>query len=190
MPQEERRVIGDEVLVALGGNEGDARQTVLDAMGELAARVGEISVSALYQTPAFPAGAGPEFINAACLYGSEKSPSDLLAMLHDIEAEFGRERVARWGQRTLDLDLIACGDQVLPDATRLRAWIDMPLSAQQTKAPDQLLLPHPRVQDRPFVLVPLADVAPDWVHPVLGRTVVEMLAAHSDDARAEIQRIA
>jgi len=189
MPQGKHSVSGKKVLVALGGNEGDARKTVLDAAGELAAAFGDVTLSKLYQTPAFPAGAGPDFVNAACVFSSERTPEDILAILHGIEADFGRERVVRWGQRTLDLDLIACGDHVLPDVTRLLAWMDLDISAQQTHAPDQLLLPHPRVQDRPFVLVPLVDVAPDWVHPVLGKTVVEMLDAHSADARAEITRL-
>ena len=89
----------------------------------------------------------------------------------------GRERVQRWGQRTLDLDLIASGDLVLPNGEIHQYWRDLPLEQQMSTAPDQLVLPHPRMQDRAFVLVPMAKIAPDWVHPVLKQSVLEMLDA-------------
>lgn len=101
----------------------------------------------------------------------------------------GRERGTRWGQRTLDLDLLAMGDLVLPDAQVYAHWRDLPLEDQARRAPEQLILPHPRLQDRAFVLVPLSDVAPDWRHPVLGRTVLEMRDALSPEALAEVRRI-
>ncbi|GAA6178258.1 2-amino-4-hydroxy-6-hydroxymethyldihydropteridine diphosphokinase [Sulfitobacter pacificus] len=130
--------------------------------------------SALYSTPAFPAGNGPDYVNAAARISAPWDAAQALAVLHDIEAEFGRTRETRWGQRTLDLDLIAFGDQVLPDRQTYKEWRDLPADAQRTTVPQELILPHPRLQDRAFVLVPLADVAPDWVHPVLKLSVTEM----------------
>jgi 2-amino-4-hydroxy-6-hydroxymethyldihydropteridine diphosphokinase len=97
--------------------------------------------------------------------------------LHDIETRFGRRRAQRWGMRTLDIDLLAMGDSVLPDADTQDRWRNLPPDAQIGATPGELILPHPRLQDRAFVLVPLADVAPDWVHPRLGLTVRDMLAA-------------
>jgi 2-amino-4-hydroxy-6-hydroxymethyldihydropteridine diphosphokinase len=66
---------------------------------------------------------------------------------------------------------------VLPDAATYQRWRDLPMAQQRSEAPDQLILPHPRLHERAFVLVPLCDVAPDWVHPVSGLSVAEMCAA-------------
>lgn len=92
----------------------------------------------------------------------------------------------RWGSRTLDLDLIMAGEQVIPSAEVVQSWMDLDPDAQKEKAPDQLLLPHPRLQDRAFVLVPAMDVAPDWRHPLLGRTLRELHDALPKDELAAI----
>lgn len=101
----------------------------------------------------------------------------------------GRERKQRWGQRVIDLDLLAMGDAVLPNKAAWEHWYGLPLAEQQRRAPDELILPHPRLQDRAFVLVPLADVAADWVHPVLGKTVAQMVAALEPRQFAALQVI-
>lgn len=90
----------------------------------------------------------------------------------------GRQRGGgRWGARVIDLDLLAMADLVLPDIVFQDKWRHLPLDEQKIRAPDRLILPHPRLQDRTFVLVPLADIAPMWRHPRTGQTVAEMLAA-------------
>ena len=91
--------------------------------------------------------------------------------------------------RTLDLDLLAFGAQVLPDRAAQVAWMELPADAQHLHAPDQLVVPHPRLQDRAFVLVPLADVAADWVHPVTQRSVANMLAALDPAEVAQVRAI-
>lgn len=182
-----------QALLAFGANlprgERPPEATILASLGALAAAgAPPVRVSRLYRTPCFPAGAGPDYVNAAAMITLRHviDAEELLALLHRIEADFGRERQRRWGMRTLDIDLIALGDSVLPDAGTWQAWKDLPADQQSIRTPDRLILPHPRLQDRAFVLVPLADVAPDWRHPLLGRTVAEMRDALSAEALAEV----
>ncbi|MEM7732961.1 MAG: 2-amino-4-hydroxy-6-hydroxymethyldihydropteridine diphosphokinase [Pseudomonadota bacterium] len=169
------------LLIALGANlpshAGPPEQSLADSV-KFFPRYGfeDVKASRLYRTPCFPPGAGPDYINCAAIAAIDDTAEAVLSRLHAIEAEFGRERRQRWGQRSLDLDLIAMGDAVRPDLETYQAWRDLPPEAQRQEAPEQLILPHPRLQDRAFVLVPLMDVAPDWVHPVLGLSVREMVA--------------
>lgn len=143
---------------------------MLQSMG-----IESLSVSRLYRTPCFPAGTGSDFVNAAATVTCTLSPNELLTLLHLVESRLGRVRDTRWGARTLDIDLIAMGDWVFPDPETFQQWYDLPPIRQAEIAPDQLILPHPRMHQRAFVLIPLADVAPDWRHPVLGLTVAEMV---------------
>ncbi len=180
-------------LVAFGSNlnfgDFSPDQTIIDAVAALAAEGLPVArLSGLYQTPCFPAGAGPDYVNAAASIPLRHSQTatDVLAILHRVEAQFGRERIARWGMRTLDIDLLALDDSVLPNRATVQHWLDLPADQQRSMAPDQLILPHPRVQDRAFVLVPLAEVAPDWCHPILGKTTLQMLADLSACDRAQV----
>ncbi|MEM9584490.1 MAG: 2-amino-4-hydroxy-6-hydroxymethyldihydropteridine diphosphokinase [Pseudomonadota bacterium] len=144
-------------------------------------------VSRFYATPAFPPGSGPDFVNAAIAVETSLAPHALLSRLHKIERELGRERKSRWAARTIDLDLIAFDDCVLPDLETFEEWSALPLEQQMNLAPDHLILPHPRLQDRSFVLGPLCDIASDWRHPVLGQTAAEMFAARPDAERASLK---
>jgi len=163
---------------------------VTDAIETLAERTGTVpTVSRFFRTPAFPPGSGPDFVNAALALDWPGSPKALLALLHEVEAEFGRTRRARWEARVLDLDLIALGDTVHPDDDTQTHWRTLSPEAAGRCAPEGLVLPHPRLQDRGFVLVPMAEIAPDWCHPVTGESVTAMLAGLSDAERAEIRPI-
>ncbi len=184
--------ISQKALIALGSNEesalGDARETVQKAMS----LVGELSeetpqFSRLYGTVSFPAGAGPDYVNACMVISTALPAIDLMRKLHQIEASANRERTVRWGQRTLDLDLIGLDAEVYPGAATQTKWRDLSLAQQQELTPTELILPHPRVQDRGFVLIPMLDVAPNWKHPLTHQTVAQMAAALPASQRDDVR---
>lgn len=180
-----------KALVLLGSNTAfeleKSAKLISDALNCLSERGLRItSVSHYYSTACFPAGAGPDFINVAAQLMVDETAENLLAKLHQTENAFGRERPSRWAQRTLDIDLIAYDDRVAPDRDTFSHWMNLPLERQMKEAPDQLILPHPRLQDRGFALIPLAEIAPNWRHPVLGKTIQQMADALSEDAKNEV----
>lgn len=180
-------------LVALGANlsslVGSPSETLREALKLISRSCYEVlAVSRLWTTPAFPKGSGPDYVNAAAILLTDCSAEETLDFLHEIEFRLGRVRNAeRWASRGIDLDLLAVEDLVLPTVEMQKHWRLLSAEAQRSVAPTQLILPHPRIQDRAFVLVPLADVAPQWVHPVLGKSVAQMLGELPAEERAEIK---
>ncbi|WP_299816260.1 2-amino-4-hydroxy-6-hydroxymethyldihydropteridine diphosphokinase [uncultured Jannaschia sp.] len=176
-------------LVALGANLGNAvafnAQAIVAAAHRVPGRVA--GMSRLYRTPAYPKGAGPDFVNAVLATYCSLPPAAMLRALHAIEARHGRRRDRRWGARSLDLDLLGRGAIVRPDRAVLKGWIGLDPERQAQEAPGELILPHPRLQDRAFVLVPLAGIAAGWRHPLSGRRVAEMVSRLSGADRREIR---
>ncbi|KIC40016.1 2-amino-4-hydroxy-6-hydroxymethyldihydropteridine pyrophosphokinase [Ruegeria sp. ANG-R] len=171
-----------KAVIALGANlslRGHGPKVTLEQSLAAMAGAGLVirATSRFFATPCFPAGAGPDYVNAAVLIETDLTPQGVLDLLHRIEHDFERAREQRWGMRTLDLDLVCWDDLVLPDDAEYQRWLTLAPEDQARCAPEHLILPHPRLQDRAFVLVPMADVAPDWRHPVLDRTVTQMVAA-------------
>lgn len=183
---------GDKALIALGANmaspEGGPAATLRAALAWLGRDGLRLSaVSRFYTSPAFPAGSGPDFVNAAAVIDGVHDAESLLHRLHAAETTLGRKRMQRWGPRSIDLDLIALGSGIAPDLAGFTLWHSLPLDEQTRRAPGHLVLPHPRMQDRAFVLVPLAEIAANWVHPVLGKSVAEMAAALPLAQREELK---
>ena len=148
----------NSAFIALGGNLGDVKQTFQTAYHALNETCTIIAISKLYHTPALTipnSPAQPDYWNAAIHVQTKLSPSALLAELHRIENQHGRKRIEHWGSRTLDLDLIAY-EQVISIQPELK-------------------LPHPEAQSRLFVLQPLMDIAPLWVHPATGESLSTMI---------------
>lgn len=169
------------ILIALGANlpgvAGGRAQNLVAALGLLAeSGFRPVTVSRFYRSPAFPAGSGPDYVNACARLEGLGSAEEILAALHRVEAALGRVRGARWASRGIDLDLLAVGGAVLPDVATQARWRALPLETQMQIAPEQLIVPHPRLAERAFVLIPLAEIAPFWRHPTIGATVSEMLA--------------
>ena len=155
----------EQVYVALGSNLGDRDRQLTEAIAALSATDGidVVAVSPVYETD--PVGPPPQdaYLNAAVHLRAALTPDALLGRLLEIEAAQGRSRGStRDAPRTLDLDLLFYGERILVE-------------------PD-LELPHPRLADRPFVLEPLCDLAPDFVHPVLQRTVENLARRVRDPA--------
>lgn len=181
-------------LVALGSNAtshaGGPVDTVNAAFSSLdRGPITLVARSRLFQSPFVPAGAEPDVVNAVALCESHLAADAFLSCLHAIEADFDRLRAVRWTNRTLDLDLLTMDQKILPDQPTLREWVEMPFEVQRKSAPETLVLPHPRIQDRAFVLVPAADVAPEWHHPLLGKTIREMLTDLPPDEVAVVKPI-
>lgn len=182
------------LLLALGANLGQSpgknAKVIKSAIGMIeAAGIRAALTSDFWRTPAFPADSGPDFVNACVQVESSLEPEALLHVLHDIEAKLGRVRGARWGARVIDIDLLAAGQAILPDEATVRHWMALPPTDQRRMAPDRLILPHPRLHERAFVLVPLAQIAQDWEHPVLKKTVRALCDALDPAERAQIRPI-
>jgi 2-amino-4-hydroxy-6-hydroxymethyldihydropteridine diphosphokinase len=150
-----------QTFLLLGTNLGDRKKNLATVCGAIEESIGTIvNCSALYETEPWGKKDQPEFLNQAVVVETELSVHLLLEKVLAIEKKMGRTREERWGERTIDIDILFYGDEVI--------------------AMDDLVVPHARMAERRFVLVPLAEVGGDMVHPVLKIRVSEMLARCGD----------
>jgi 2-amino-4-hydroxy-6-hydroxymethyldihydropteridine diphosphokinase len=154
-------ILNDAVVIALGSNLTGGYQSSRDLLEAAITRLSESDLrvtrrSRWWRSAAWPDRSKPDYLNGVVFVETDRTPSAVMSVLFAIEATFGRRRTVVNAPRTLDLDLIAYGRDVCDGVT--------------------LTLPHPRAAERRFVMGPLAEVAPDWRHPVSGRTAA-MLAA-------------
>jgi 2-amino-4-hydroxy-6-hydroxymethyldihydropteridine diphosphokinase len=182
------------VYLAFGSNQADHLKDSVATIQSSYALLTDNSVdittfSPFFQTPAFPAGNGPDYVNSVVCAKTSLNQNDLLAVLHDIEATLGRERKQRWGARVIDIDLLDYQGCILPTLEIYQYWRNMTLELQKTSWPSDLILPHPRIQDRGFVLVPLEVVAPDWVHPVTHESIDVLIGQIDPNELKEIVQI-
>ena len=147
---------GMQAYLAIGGNQGDVRATMRSAVEQVSevAGISAVQLSPIYSTAPVGVDAQFAFHNAAIVCETDLLPLDLLDVMQRIEHSAGRERTVRWGPRTLDIDLIGYGQEIMSHP--------------------RLTLPHPAAWYRRFVLDPLCDIAPDWMHPERQATVREL----------------
>lgn len=144
-------------FLLLGANLGDRKSNLEKAAHLIEKQIGFITArSALYETKPWGKTDQPDFLNQVLLLETEQTPEDILKSALTIEHDMGRIRIEKWGARIIDIDLLYVGDQILNS--------------------ENLTLPHPGIAQRRFVLEPLVELAPDFIHPALNKSHRQLLA--------------
>ena len=142
------------VYLALGTNLGDRPANLRAAVKAFSPQINVIAESKVYETPPWGYEDQPTFLNMAVKCETNLEPESLLKCLKQLEVQLGREQSFRWGPRLIDIDILFYDDLILKS--------------------ESLTIPHPRLHERAFVLVPLTDIASDFIHPVLKKTIKEL----------------
>lgn len=149
-----------KVTLILGGNKGDRERLLKSAVDKVLQQGNLIKASLVYETEAWGGIAKGPFLNQVMQVETEKNPLEFLVFIQSIETELGRKRDEHWGDRTMDIDILFWGEMV----------IDAP----------QLKIPHPFIQDRKFVLIPLNEICSEFYHPVIRKSIHELLMECQD----------
>lgn len=147
----------NRVVLCLGGNQGDRGDFIIRAINSIALMIGEVDLrSSNYETEPWGFESDTPFLNCVVVCKTELSPEEVLQQIFKIEDSLQRVRVEgkRYSSRSMDIDILAYNDSVIDSPT--------------------LIVPHPRLQDRNFVLTPFAEVMPNWIHPTLNRSIIEL----------------
>ncbi len=151
------------VFIAVGSNLGEKIDSCKEAINQIAGLCEIVKISSLYETEPVGNENQPNFINCVAEINTDLSPHELLKRLNLIEEKLGRVRDEKWGPRTIDLDIIFYNDLVMRD--------------------NNLIIPHPRAHLRRFVLEPLCEIAPEFIHPEFNLSVSELLTKIEDDKK-------
>ncbi|WP_186756960.1 2-amino-4-hydroxy-6-hydroxymethyldihydropteridine diphosphokinase [Echinicola salinicaeni] len=158
----------EKVVLLIGGNLGDRQALLKEAVLELGKQFEILKLSGIYETAAWGGKSSGNYLNMAVLLSTDKSPMEVLNIGLEIENALGRKREVKWGDRTMDIDIIYFGEQVM-----------------QT---ERLKVPHPMMSNRRFVLVPLSEILPHFIHPQLKMSSQDLLEKCSD--KSEVKRFA
>ena len=168
-------------IVVLGSNLssefGNSAETLKKCVDEITSNpsIGSPLESNWYISASFLNKREPRYVNVGIRFCTKLKPKKLLNLTSGLENKYGRKRRERWGPRTCDIDILLCDQQILPSKLHFNKWLKLNISDQIRLVPNELILPHPRLQERTFFLKPLDDLQPDWIHPFLKVKAKEML---------------
>ena len=160
---DKRNFKGHQVVLSLGGNVGNTKEIFKNAILFLEKKVGKlISKSALYKTKAWGVEDQPDFLNQVVIIVTESEPADLLKICMELEKEYGRNRTQtnKWEERTLDIDILFYEDRIINT--------------------DALIIPHPYIHKRNFILIPLVEIIPDYIQPSLKKSIKQLKKTSKD----------
>ncbi len=157
----------NKVYLLLGSNEGDRQGWLLKARTSVTECIGTIQrLSSVYETAPWGLSDQPAFLNQVLEISTDMTPDQLLQVVNKIEHQLGRQRTVAWGQRTLDLDILFYNEEIIDTPT--------------------LKIPHPQIHNRRFTLVPLTELTPDFIHPVLKKSCKSLLAECPDTLEVKL----
>jgi len=145
------------IYLGLGTNLGDRLRNLQKAIGSLSRVMSVTAVSPIYQSDPWGVTDQPPFLNMCLSATTPLNPKTLLHFLKNLETELGRQKTIKWGPRLIDIDILLYDDKIIDT--------------------NHLTIPHPHMTERAFVLVPLADIAPDLIHPIHNKTIAELKTA-------------